>query len=171
MIRRIRLTLVVIGAVVLQTTLLPHLRLFGAVPELGLLAVIGVAFEDGPESGAVFGFAAGLVTDMFLSTPVGLSALSYALTGYAVGTFQAGMLRATSGIAPLLGAAGGLLGGLVFLIVGVLVGEDGFLTAHSLGIVILAALYDSLLAVVVIPLVQRAARRPTAETGWRIARR
>ncbi len=171
MIRRIRLLLVVLVAVVLQTTLVPHLRVFDAVPDLVLLAVIGVAYEDGPESGARFGFLAGLTMDMFLASAVGLSALSYALTGYAVGAFRAGMLRTTPRTAPALGGAGGLLGGLVFLAVGALVGESGFLTMASLRIVALAALFDLVLAPVVIPIVQRAARRPAIETGWRIARR
>jgi rod shape-determining protein MreD len=171
MIRRIRLLLVVLVAVVLQTTLVPHFRIFGAVPDLCLLAVIGVAYENGPESGVKFGFCAGLVMDMFLSTAVGLSALSYAVTGYVIGAFRAGMLRTTSRTVPTVGGAGALIGGFVFLAFGALVGESGFLTMESVRVVALSALFDLLLAPAVIPLVQRTARRPAVETGWRIARR
>ena len=60
----------------------------------------------------------GLAIDLFLTTPLGLSALSFAITGYAVGVFQAGMVRTTPWLAPLLGGIGGFFGGLVFITVG-----------------------------------------------------
>ena len=95
MIRYLRLALVVITAVVLQTTLFTHLRIDGVVPDVGLVCVLAVAYEDGPDMGAWFGFVMGLSIDLFLTTPLGLSALSFALTGYAVGVFQSGMVRTT----------------------------------------------------------------------------
>ena len=103
MIRRLRLGFVVIICVVLQTTLFTHLRIDGVAPDVGLVAVLAVAYYDGAESGAWFGFVMGLSVDLFLTTPLGLSALSYAITAYAVGVFQAGMVRRPPAIAPLLG--------------------------------------------------------------------
>ena len=70
----------------------------------------------------------GLSIDLFLTTPLGLSALSFAITGYAVGVFQQGMVRTTPWLAPMLGGIGGLFGGLVFLTVGAVVGQTGFLS-------------------------------------------
>lgn len=169
MIRNLRLALVVISAVVLQTTLFTHLRIDGVAPDIGLVAVLAVAYEDGPETGAWFGFIMGLAVDLFLTTPLGLSALAFALTGYAVGVFQAGMVRTTPRLAPLLGFFGGLFGGLVFITVGALVGQDGFLSFDSLKIVLIAAAYDALIAPIVFPLVRRAAREPDANQ-WRIRR-
>ena len=80
--------------------------------------MLAVAYEDGADTGAIFGFVMGLAIDLFLTTPLGLSALSFAITGYAVGVFQAGMVRTTPWLAPILGGVGGLFGGLVFLTVG-----------------------------------------------------
>jgi rod shape-determining protein MreD len=168
-IRNLRLALVVISAVVLQTTLFTHLRIDGVAPDIGLVAVLAVAYEDGPETGAWFGFIMGLAVDLFLTTPLGLSALAFALTGYAVGVFQAGMVRTTPRLAPLLGFFGGLFGGLVFITVGALVGQDGFLSFDSLKIVLIAAAYDALIAPIAFPLVRRAAREPDANQ-WRIRR-
>ncbi|MEX2100416.1 MAG: rod shape-determining protein MreD [Acidimicrobiia bacterium] len=169
MIRTLRLALVVISAVVLQTTLFTHLRIDGVAPDIGLVAVLAVAYEEGPESGAWFGFVMGLAIDLFLTTPLGLSALSFALTGYSVGVFQAGMVRTTPRLAPLLGFFGGLFGGLVFITVGALVGQNGFLSFESLKIVVIAALYDALIAPIVFPIVRRAAREPHHDQ-WRIRR-
>ena len=67
----------------------------------------------------------GLAMDLFLTTPLGLSAMAYAITGYAVGVFQAGIVRTTPWLAPILGGVGGLFGGLVFITVGALVGQRG----------------------------------------------
>jgi rod shape-determining protein MreD len=170
MIRRIRLGFVVVICVVLQTTLFTHLRIDGVAPEVGLVAVLAVAYYDGAESGAWFGFVMGLAIDLFLTTPLGLSGLSYAITGYAVGVFQSGMVRRPPAIAPLLGGIGGFFGGLVFLSVGAVIGQEGFLSLASLKTVAIAALYDALIAPAVFPLVRRAARHSAGASTWRIGR-
>jgi rod shape-determining protein MreD len=166
-IRRLRLLLVVISAGVLQTTLFTHLRVDGVAPDVGLVCTLAVGYENGPESGALFGFVMGLSIDLFLTTPLGLSALSYAVTGYAVGVFQSGMVRSTPRIAPIVGGLGGLFGGLVFITIGAMVGQDGFLSFASLKTVIIAAAYDALIAPLVFPVVRRAAR-DTDAGAWQV---
>jgi len=167
-IRRIRLGFVVLACVVLQTTLFTHLRVDGVAPEIGLVAVLAVAYENGAETGAIFGFIMGLSIDLFLTTPLGLSALSFAITGYAVGVFQAGVVRTTPWLAPILGGVGGLFGGLVFLTAGAIVGQAGFLSFASLRVVVISAMYDALIAPLVFPVVRRAARREQTSATWRI---
>ena len=152
--RRIRLVLVVISLVVLQTTVFTHLRVFGAVPDLTLVATVAMAYEEGPMAGAVFGFAAGLSTDLFLSTPLGLSALAFALTAYGVGLFQSGLIRESRGIASVLGGVGGIVGNAIFLIVGGIAGHGELVSVHNIQIVIVASLYDALVAVPVFPFVR-----------------
>jgi rod shape-determining protein MreD len=161
--RRIRLVLVVISLVVLQTTVFTHLRVFGAVPDLTLVATIAMAYEEGPMAGAVFGFAAGLSTDLFLSTPLGLSALAFALTAYGVGLFQSGLIRESRGIASVLGGVGGIVGNAIFLIVGGIAGHGELVSVHNIQVVIVASLYDALVAVAVFPFVRWAVR--DADTG------
>ena len=100
-----------------------------------------VAWEDGPDTGAIYGFIMGLAVDLFLTTPLGLSALAFAVTGYAVGVFQSGVVRTTPWLAPMLGGIGGLFGGLVFITAGAVVGQPGMLSFDSLRIVIIAAVY------------------------------
>ncbi len=167
MIRRIRLALVILVAVVLQTTLFTHLRVDAVAPDLGLVCVLAVAYECGPDTGVVFGFLCGLGMDLFLTTPLGLSALAWAITGYAVGVFQTSIVRTTPWLPPILGGIGGLFGGLVFLLVGGAVGEPGFLSSAGLRSVLIAAAYDAFIAPVVFPLVRRAARIPDM-SSWRV---
>jgi rod shape-determining protein MreD len=169
MIRRLRLALLVLSAVVLQTTLFTSLRIDHVAPDVGLVAVLAVAYEDGADAGAIFGFVTGLAIDLFLTTPLGLSALAYALTGYAVGVFQSGMVRTMPALAPVLGGLGGLFGGLVFISVGGITGQSGFLSFDSLRIVAIAALYDALIAPLVFPVARRAARVHDV-ANWRVRR-
>jgi rod shape-determining protein MreD len=164
-IRRIRLVLVVISLVVLQTTVFTHLRVFGAIPDLCLVGTVAMAYEQGPVSGALFGFASGLAIDLFLSTPLGLSALAFALTGYAVGVFQSGLIREGRGIAPILGGVGALLGNGIFLLVGGLSGHDELFALHNLQIVIVAAIYAAAVAYAVFPFVRWAAGADT-DRAW-----
>jgi len=149
----LRYFLVILSLVVLQTALFPELRVFGAGPDLLLVATIAVAYERGAEAGAVFGFAGGLAIDCFLSSPLGVSALAFSLVGYGVGLFQSGLLRTSRWIAPILGGVGGLIGGALWVAIAAVAGQDALISGYSARIVVLAAIYDALLAVLIFPFV------------------
>jgi rod shape-determining protein MreD len=155
---RIRLTLLVVTAVVLQSTLFPDLRFFGVAPDVGLVATIAVAYRVGPERGALYGFANGLAIDLFLQTPFGVSALSFAVVGYCVGIIQAGMSREVRFAAPIFGGIGGLVGGFLFVTVAALAGQDQVIAARTIYVLLLAAVYDALLAFALFPAARWATR-------------
>ena len=165
--RRVRLVLLVITLVVLENTVFRHLRIFDAIPALCLVATVAIAYEEGPQTGALFGFASGLLTDMFLDTPVGLSALAFALSGYLLGVLQGGLIREVRGISPVLALAAGIVGGTIFLVVGGIAGEDGFFTLTQVRIVIVAALYDAVIAPLVFAFAHWANHDPDRARGWR----
>ncbi|HKH26156.1 MAG TPA: rod shape-determining protein MreD [Acidimicrobiia bacterium] len=165
---RLRLALLILAVVVLQTTLFSAgLRVFGVMPDLGIVLTVAVAFYLGPERGAVFGFLTGLAVDLFLETPLGLSALSFALVGYGVGAVQGRLVRSSRWVAPIMGALGGLAGGVLFVGVGALAGRDGLLALTSVRIILIACVYDAVLAFVVFPIARWATNVPRAEVqGW-----
>jgi rod shape-determining protein MreD len=156
--RFVRLALLLIAIVLIQTTILPYLRVFGVVADLGLVATVAVAYREGPETGAIFGFAAGLSMDLFLQTPLGLSALAYAFTGYLIGILQTGMLRSSWWVSPVLGALGGLIGGMLFIGIGALVGQDQLFALRSVRVVLIASLLDAVVAPIMFPIVGYAVR-------------
>lgn len=82
-----RLGAVLVAAVVLQTAVAPHFRLWGAYPDFALLAVVAVALLLGPEAGAVFGFLAGMLGGIALMEPFGLSAFVLVLVGHLAGRY------------------------------------------------------------------------------------
>jgi hypothetical protein len=98
---------------------------------------------------------------------LGLSALSFALTGYALGVFQGGFIRESRAMAPVLGLVGGIVGGTIFVLVGGIAGEDGYLTVTSVRIVIVAGLYDALVAFAVFPFLHWANHDPDHSRPWR----
>ena len=86
--RLLALALVLVVAVLVQSTVLARLTLAGVRPDLLVLAVVSVAVATDPTTGAVFGFVAGLVADLLFDLPVGVSALVYTAVGFAVGTVR-----------------------------------------------------------------------------------
>src|SRR5207247_1535761 len=86
--RALSWTVVVLTALVLQSTLFSQVTLAGVKPELVYLVTIVLAFLEGPASGAVAGFAGGMAQDFLLNQPKGITALTLTLVGYAVGMIR-----------------------------------------------------------------------------------
>ena len=155
--------------VIVQVTVMPHLRILGVVPDLGLVLAVAVAYRDGAEAGAITGFAAGLGYDLFLATPLGLSALVYALTGVR-GRRPADRHVAVTALDPAAPRRlAGLAGGLAFIGIGGLAGVPGMWTTHALTVVGLAAIYDAAVAPLVFLLVNAVSRRDRDAAGaWSV---
>jgi rod shape-determining protein MreD len=165
--RRLRLALVIVAAVVLQTTVFSTgLHVFGVVPDIGLVLTVAIAYQQGSERGAAFGFAAGLAIDLFLDTPIGLSALSFALVGYGVGVVKSGVVRSSRWNVPIMGFVGGIAGGALFVCVGALAGQDQLLAFRSVKVIVIAGVYDALLAFVAFPIARWATREPSGVHRW-----
>jgi rod shape-determining protein MreD len=110
--------------ILLQTTFGDDLRVDGVAPDLMMLLAVCAGFAGGPDTGAVVGFGAGLITDLFLqSTPFGLSALAACLAGFAVGWASTEVLRSRPSMVPVVAAGGTVLGVLLFVVLGYLVGQ------------------------------------------------
>jgi rod shape-determining protein MreD len=85
-------------AVLLSAELALSLPLAGIGPDLIVVVVVAFAIGERPRTAAIAGFAAGLVRDLLLTTPIGLSAFAYAATAY--GAALAGVPR---GVGPTVG--------------------------------------------------------------------
>ncbi len=83
--------IVLLVAVILQTSVVPYLAIFGVVPNVLFLVVITLGLTEGPAAGGVAGFIAGLLIDLLGTGVVGPMALILCLVGYGVGMLQANM--------------------------------------------------------------------------------
>jgi rod shape-determining protein MreD len=155
----VRYAALLLAALVLQVGALADVRIWGATGDLLLVLTLAVALQEGPDSGATWGFAAGVAYDLMLDTPFGLSALTYAVFGYLVGMVGALMNRAT-GWWPVTIAAVATFGAVFFYaVVGNLVG-----VGNPLGEVSRIALVEALFSAVLILPVMNVTRRVFGRT-------
>ncbi|MEV6182938.1 rod shape-determining protein MreD [Streptomyces sp. NPDC052016] len=162
----------VVVALVIQVSVLARLHLPGAVPDLLLLTVLGLAMVYGHVGGALIGFGAGLLAD--LAPPADHAAGRYALVlcviGYLAGLVkpETGQIKSATG--PMVVVVAAAVGStLLYAGVGALVGDTAARHVGLTGLLFSAALYDLLLAPFVVPVVMFLARRsendPLAETN------
>lgn len=97
-----RLGALLVGALLLQTTVAPNIRILGASPDFALIIVVCVALLRGAEVGAVFGFLTGTLVGLALLEPLGMSALVLVLVGYFAGRY-AETADLSVPVAPLVG--------------------------------------------------------------------
>jgi rod shape-determining protein MreD len=155
-------SVLVVIAMVAQVSVLARLHLPGAVPDLLLLTVLGLAIAWGHVAGSLVGFFAGLLAD--LAPPadhaVGRYALVLCVIGYAAGLAkpETGQLRSAAG--PMMVVVCAAIGTtLLYAGVGGLVGDQAGAHVGLVKLVFTATLYDLLLAPFVVPLVIALARR------------
>jgi rod shape-determining protein MreD len=120
---RLRVPLMLVLALLLQTTVLERVQMFGVMPDLMLLVAIAAGITAGAARGAVVGFATGMLFDLFLRTPLGLAALVFTLVGYAVGAAHTGVLRSAWYIPMLTAGAASVAGVVLWAGVELVLGE------------------------------------------------
>ena len=132
---------VLAAVVVLQTELFSELRILGVMPELLLGLTIASAWSAGANRGALAGFVCGFVYDVFLSTPLALTALTYTLVGYAVGVVaENAALEPERGLRRLVSIAGIAGGVAVFAVLGELLAGADLVGSRLVRVVVLAPL-------------------------------
>lgn len=163
---RLRVALVLALTLVLHLTVLSRLRIDDVRPDALLLVAAIAGLVAGAERGAIVGFCAGVLADLFLQTPFGLSALAYSLVGFAVGSVQSAILRAVWWI-PVLTALGASAGGIVLYgILGAMVGQSEFVTARLALIAAIVGFMNAALAPAALRVVSWAFRAGAAERGY-----
>ncbi|MFC5264007.1 rod shape-determining protein MreD [Kribbella qitaiheensis] len=150
-------------AVTVQTSVLPHIAVAGVTGDLVMIVVLALGLARGPEWGAIAGFAGGLMLDVVppADHTAGRWALALALSGYVAGLIR----RETSAgpVGPLGVAVTVVLGAVLSLTVYSATGSllhDPAVDWGEFGVRVgIAAGYDVVGAIVVIPLVMWVMRR------------
>lgn len=150
---RLRVPLVVLTALLVQVTVLTRIHFFGVMPDLMLLVTIAGGIVGGPARGAVIGFGSGMAIDVFLATPLGLSALVFSIVGYSVGVVETGILRAAWWIPVATAVAASVAGEVLFAVAAEVVGRPGVLTSRIGLIVVIVGAFNALMAPPVVRLV------------------
>ena len=151
---RFRVPLVLVTAMVLHSAVFSQFRFFGIMPELLLLLTVGAGLEAGPGYGAVAGFITGMIADLFIPTPLGLSALVYSLTGYFTGVTKAGLLEAAWWFPMVIVFAASSAGMGLFALAGTMLGEKGLLGFHLATVMLVVGILNALLSLPVLRVVK-----------------
>lgn len=155
---RLRLPLAVLLVLTLQTAVLQDMQVRDIHPDAMLLFAIAAGIVGGSEAGALVAFAVGLVADLFVQTPLGLSALSFALVAFAVGALQASLIRSSWWITPLTALIGSAAGVVLFVVIGAVLGQTHLMSDD---VPLVVAVVAGMNAVLALPAVRLA--------GWAMA--
>lgn len=138
----------------------------GAKPELMYLVTVILAMMEGPSSGAIAGFSAGMAQDFLLDQPKGITALTLTLVGYVVGMARQYIVT-PSPLLPVLLVTGATFAGVLFYgFVAFLLGQLsglGFLLQTAL----LSSLYNAALTPILYPAVRRITEASRARKVFR----
>lgn len=162
-----RVALLALVALLLQVSVLDQVAVLGAHTDCFIVLVGAAGATGGSVRGAMIGFVLGLVADLTLPTPFGLSSLAFVLVG-----FGAGLIRSLPGdrdgrgaqAVTCIGAAA--VGTLLYAALGQLVGQSGMLAreaVYAMLVVTVGALVFSLPAVRAMRWVLAAADRSASE--------
>jgi rod shape-determining protein MreD len=149
---RLRMPVMLVGALLIQTTLLAQMRVWGVMPDFMLCIAVAAGITAGPVRGASLGFTTGMLIDLFLPTPLGLSALVFTLVGYGVGVANTGVLRSAWYIPVLTAAAGSVAGTVLYAVIGSVLGER-MVNGHLATIAVVVGVSNAVLAPVAVKFV------------------
>ncbi|HVL28711.1 MAG TPA: rod shape-determining protein MreD [Acidimicrobiales bacterium] len=151
---RFRLPVALLLCLLLHTTLLAEVRVAGVMPDIMLLVAVAAGLVAGPSYGAVAGFASGLLSDLLLPTPLGLSALVFTLIGYAVGLAKAGLLRESPAFPVAVAFVASSAGVGLFALAGSMIGATGLMNARLATVMLVVGIANGLLVLPVLRLVR-----------------
>ena len=136
----IRLGLIGLATVVLQTAMLSQLSIFGGVPDIAPLVVASVGLLSGVVGGAVTGFWIGLLVDVATMQTLGVSSFSYIVVGYFAGRVRETNRDPGASLLPLaVGAVGTLIALTVFSVLQFLLGVEAPVSLELLRQIVITA--------------------------------
>lgn len=153
----LRVAAVVCVAVVVQEAILNGLEVAGAHPDAFLLLAIAAGLTAGPQRGAVIAFVVGLVADLFVLTPFGLSSLVYVLVAFVVGAaapLPGGRVRYSFQM--MVALAGSVAATLLFEGIGVLLGQARLPSRELIAVAAVVGIANVVLVIPVTALMLRA---------------
>ncbi len=159
----VRVGLVVFAFVVVQQTLMLDLRVGGVHPDIMILLPIVAGLVGGPGRGATMGFGAGLVADLFLPTPFGLSALVGCVIGFGVGVATLALDRSAWWLPPVAALGGSALYEVLYAVLGSLLGQPQMLHVALLQIVVVVSVVNAALALPALRMVAWALAKASIE--------
>lgn len=148
----VRLFPVGLCVLAIQRTVLTEIRPFGVVLQIVLALAAAIGAGAGPERGALGGFTLGLMYDLATGSPLGLTALVYALAGFVAGYVLTLTPTPPWWLTSIFTAIGAAVGETAAPIGRALIGHDGWFTTRLFTIVPVVAAFAFVLSPLFVPL-------------------
>jgi rod shape-determining protein MreD len=149
-----RAGLVVFVGLMFQLAVFNRISIWSVTGQALVVLPVAAGLVGGPERGALVGFATGLAFDAFLTTPFGLNALVWTITGFAVGVAGRNLMRSSSLSVVAFAALAAPLSIGAFVPIGLILGQDQLLAAPIIPIMVVSTVETAL----VVPLATPAMR-------------
>lgn len=147
--RLIPVALVILG---IQRTVTATYRVDGVAIQLLLALAAGAGAGAGSERGAFAGFALGMMYDLGVGTPLGLTALAYGLAGLTSGYVLSITPDPTWWLAAIFVGIGAAVGEFAIPVVKFLTGQEGWVTNQLFVIIPVVTVSSMLLSPLFVPL-------------------
>lgn len=143
----LRVPVLAIVVVTLQTVVISQIQIAGACPDLVVLVAVVAGLVGGPQRGTAAGFVTGFTYDLALTTPFGLWALVLCVAGFLVGLSRNEAIRDNRwlqmGIV-FLGSAAVIV---AYATVATVFGSEGVFTLHLVPTALVVAVVNAALTV------------------------
>lgn len=113
-------TVLIIAAVILQSTLLSRVSVWGVTPDIALILIVFFSNRFGSMRGEISGFASGLVEDFISLSPLGFHTFIKTISGFLFGLTKGNIFLDPVFMPVLLTAAATLLKHLLAALLGAL---------------------------------------------------
>jgi rod shape-determining protein MreD len=151
----LRLLLLALGTVVIQEAAISQVSIFGISADITPLMVMSVGLLAGSLTGAVMGFATGLLVDTVLVQTLGITSLLYIAIGYWSGRLRE-LRDPAHGLVPLAaGAAATAVSGIGMTLIQFLLGVDAPVSLLLLQQLLVTILVNTLISLPVYAAVRR----------------
>ena len=158
--RAVAISVVMIAALAIQSTLLPLATLLGVIPQLVFVVIVSFAYLNGERVGIVTGFFGGLLLDLLIpGAPVGVNAMLFVLIAYGVARFRYLTPSESVWTPVLVVIAGSTMAEFGYALLQVMFGQPWIALIDTAKVASLVVLYNTLMTPFVFPLVRRVSER------------
>jgi rod shape-determining protein MreD len=154
----IRIALVIVLCVLLQVSFFSYLSFFGTTPDIVPVVVVTLGLLGGGVTGAVCGFATGLLLDSVLLETLGVSSLVLLSVGYLAGRYREGAEISNSLVPPLLIGALTIAAATEFAAIQLMLGVGSPVSLLVLREIFVKGMLAVVLAIPIYPLIRRVMR-------------
>jgi len=140
-----RLAWLLLASWLIQATIVPHIAIRTAKPDLILIVVATYAFLEGPAAGSIIGFFGGLLKDLITLGGVGINILTMTIVGYLAGLFERNLFGSKSALAMITMFVVSVFSQLLYALASFIFGEPIDLWMSIRYVILPSAVYTSLI--------------------------